>query len=439
MHSLLYPPKGLMSQLFDLINLPFSYVMRFFYGLTDNYMVSLLLFAIVVKAVLFPIGIKTQKNMVKQATLRPREAAIREKYKGRTDQATQQKMQNEIMALYQSENYNPASGCGPMIIQLIIVWAIYRIVYGPLTYLCGMTAESLGFLREGVAALLGQENFVGNEIQLLRAISEQGIPSVLTSLGSIEGCTGDIISGIEDVLVNHWPNMTVFGGTLDLSQTPTVALNVLLLIPVLNLVTTWLVPKITRKMTYQSPEQTQADMSMKIMNIAMPLMIFWMAFQLPAALGVYWIFQNILGVVQQWILSKMYPYPTFTEEELKEAVRAVTKGDKGKSKENGGSANGGNSQNAGGNGKARSLHHIDDDDYPEESKSALPNSSQKNGGKKKSQPKSETPSAEGAETESAEAERSDEADSDVGGDDADGNAVQSSVIAPAPLKEDQKH
>ncbi|MBP3917745.1 MAG: membrane protein insertase YidC [Clostridia bacterium] len=417
-----------MSQLFDLINLPFSYVMRFFYGLTDNYMVSLLLFAIVVKAVLFPIGIKTQKNMVKQAMLRPREAAIREKYKGRTDQATQQKMQNEIMALYQSENYNPASGCGPMIIQLIIVWAIYRIVYGPLTYLCGMTAESLGFLREGVASLLGQENFVGNEIQLLRAISEQGIPSVLTSLGSIEGCTGEIISGIEDVLVNHWPNMTVFGGTLDLSQTPTVALNVLLLIPVLNLVTTWLVPKITRKMTYQSPEQTQADMSMKIMNIAMPLMIFWMAFQLPAALGVYWIFQNILGVAQQWILSKMYPYPTFTEEELKEAVRAVTKGDKDKGKSKAIST--GSSQNAGGNGKARSLHHIDDDDYPEEPKSA----SQKNGGKKKPQPKLETPSEEDASA----ADGSKEAVSDAG-DGAGDDGVQSSVIAPAPLKEDQKH
>ena len=65
-----------MQGLFDLINIPFSWVIRFFYGLTDNYMVALLFFAIVVKLVLFPIGIKTQKNMVKQASLRPKEADV---------------------------------------------------------------------------------------------------------------------------------------------------------------------------------------------------------------------------------------------------------------------------------------------------------------------------------------------------------------------------
>ena len=113
-----------MQGLFDLINIPFSWVIRFFYGLTDNYMVALLFFAIVVKVVLFPLGIKQQKNMVKQASLRPKEMAIRAKYAGRTDQATQQKMQNEIMSLYQSENYNPAGGCLPMLLQLLVVWAI---------------------------------------------------------------------------------------------------------------------------------------------------------------------------------------------------------------------------------------------------------------------------------------------------------------------------
>ena len=108
-----------MQGLFDLINIPFSWVIRFFYGLTDNYMVALLFFAIVVKLVLFPIGIKTQKNMVKQASLRPKEMAIRAKYAGRTDQATQQKMQEETMELYKRENFNPAGGCLPLLLQLL--------------------------------------------------------------------------------------------------------------------------------------------------------------------------------------------------------------------------------------------------------------------------------------------------------------------------------
>ena len=346
-----------MQGLFDLINIPFSWVIRFFYGLTNNYMVALLFFAIVVKIVLFPIGIKTQKNMVKQASLRPKEMAIRAKYAGRTDQATQQKMQNEIMSLYQSENYNPAGGCLPMLLQLLVIWAIYQIVYGPLTYLCGMSAEAVTVLKEGIKTLLEAETYTGNQIQMLHDITVLGIERVLEALPAIEGYTAEIGASIEDILINNWPNMTVFGGALDLSATPTVAFNALLLIPILNLITTFVSTKITRKFTYQSPEQQQANSSMKIMEITMPLMIFWMAFNLPAALGTYWIFQNVLGVLQSFILSKMYPYPKFTDEELKEAVKSINQGQK-KDKKSAAASNGTNNGT-----KKRSLHHIDDEDY----------------------------------------------------------------------------
>lgn len=345
-----------MQGLFDLINIPFSWVIRFFYGLTDNYMIALLFFAIVVKLVLFPIGIKTQKNMVKQASLRPKEMAIRAKYAGRTDQATQQKMQNEIMTLYQNENYNPAGGCLPMILQLVVIWAIYQIVYGPLTYLCGMSAEAISVLKEGIKLLQEAQTYTGNQIQMLHDISVLGIEKVLEVLPTIEGYTAEIGTAIEDVLYNNWPNMTVFGGRLDLSATPTVAINLLLLIPILNLVTTWASTKITRKFSYQSPDQQQMNSSMKMMDITMPLMIFWMAFNLPAALGVYWIFQNVLGVLQSFILSKMYPYPKFTDEELKEAVKSINQGQKKDKKPTSGSSTNGSS-------KKRSLHHIDDEDY----------------------------------------------------------------------------
>ena len=347
-----------MQGLFDLINIPFSWVIRFFYGLTDNYMVALLFFAIVVKLVLFPIGIKTQKNMVKQASLRPKEMAIRAKYAGRTDQATQQKMQNEIMSLYQSENYNPAGGCLPMILQLVVIFAIYQIVYGPLTYLCGMSAEAVSVLKEGIKLLQEAETYTGNQIQMLHDISVLGIEKVMEVLPTLEGYTEEIGVAIGDVLRNP-PNMTVFGGKLDLSATPTVAFNLLLLIPVLNLVTTWASTKITRKFTYQSPEQQQANSSMKIMEITMPLMIFWMAFNLPAALGAYWIFQNILGVLQSFVLAKMYPYPKFSDEELKEAVKSINQGQKKDKK----SSSGNHSANNG--TKKRSLHYIDEEDYTE--------------------------------------------------------------------------
>lgn len=77
----------------------------------QNYMLTLVLFALFIKLILFPFGIKQQKNTLKQAKLRPMEMAIRKKYAGRNDRATQEKLNNELMQLYQQENFNPASGC----------------------------------------------------------------------------------------------------------------------------------------------------------------------------------------------------------------------------------------------------------------------------------------------------------------------------------------
>ena len=360
-----------MSSIFDIINIPFSYVIRFFYSVTGNYMLALLGFAVVVKLVLFPLGIKQQKNMVKQAALRPKELAIRARYAGRTDQATQQKMQQEVMALYQEENYNPASGCLPMLVQLLVIWAIYQIVYGPLTYLCSLSADALTALKSVVPQLVagvpdlaakftetkilsvaedGTAAFRGNEIQLMQMIKSLAPAEIITALESAGSYTAEIVKEISGVLGNL-PNMVFLGH--DLSETPTIAFNALLLVPVLNLVTTWGTTKITKKLSYQAPSaQDQQGASMKIMEYVMPLMIFYMAFRLPAALGMYWIFQNVLGVGQSFILYKMYPYPTFTEAELKEAEKAVNARRDAKSEKTGKS-----------DGKpVRSLHHIDDDE-----------------------------------------------------------------------------
>ena len=379
--------NGFMSALFNLINIPFSYVIRFFYSISGNYMIALLGFAVVVKLVLFPLGIKQQKNMVKQAKLRPKEMAIRARYAGRTDQVTQQKMQQEVMALYQEENYNPASGCLPMIIQLIVIWAIYQIVYGPLTYLCSMSADALTALKTVVPQMIaglpdaaakftemkilsvdaeGVASFRGNEIQLIQMIKALAPGELLTALQNAGSYTAEVLAEIEKVL-GDLPNMR--GIWHDLSETPSIAFNSLLLIPVINLVTTFLTTKLTRKLSYQAPsaEDQQNNISMKIMEYGMPFMIFYMAFRLPAALGLYWIFQNVLGVGQSFILYKLYPYPTFTEEEMKEAAKAVNSRRDEKSEKSGRSSSSDSGKSV------RSLHHIDDDEEytPREKKPSL--------------------------------------------------------------------
>ena len=110
-------------------------MMRFFNTITGSYALALLFYALVFKIVFLPFTIKQQKNQIKMAKLTPKIELIKAKYKGRTDQPTMQKQQQEIMELQQKEGYNPMSGCLPLLIQMPIIILLYTVIQGPLSYI----------------------------------------------------------------------------------------------------------------------------------------------------------------------------------------------------------------------------------------------------------------------------------------------------------------
>lgn len=345
-----------MTSIWDIINIPLGWILKIGYELTHNYALALLFFAVVLQIILFPLGIKQQKNSVKQASLRPKEMAIRNKYAGRNDKVTQQKLNEEIMQLYQRENFNPMGGCLPMLIQLPILFSLYNVVMSPLKYVCGLSVDAITAIQAKVYELMSAANITGFEayaegkavrqIELVNRMRELGVENFVDNAGKV-------IS--EDIL----PNFTVFGGMMDLSQTPSFTnFNLLLLVPLLTLIVTYGSTFITRKLTYNPNPDAQNDMSMKIMNLSMPLLSVYISFTVAAAIGLYWVFRNILSVLQQLILCKMFPIPKFTEEDYKAAEREanMSKRQIKKSEKQ----------------KVRSLHRIDEDDdeAPAENKPA---------------------------------------------------------------------
>ena len=341
-----------MTSIWDIINIPLGWILKIGYELTNNYALALFFFALVLQIILFPLGIKQQKNSVKQASLRPKEMAIRNKYAGRTDKVTQQKLNEEIMQLYQRENFNPMGGCLPMLIQLPILFSLYNVVISPLKYVCGFTVDTITAIQAKVYELMSAANMTGFEafaegkavrqIDLLNKMRELGLDNFLDNAG--QAVSNDVL-----------PNFTIFGGAMDLSQTPSFTnFNLLLLVPLLTLIVTYGSTFITRKLMYNPNPDAQNDMSMKIMNLSMPLLSVYISFTVAAAIGIYWVFRNILGVVQQLILNKMFPIPKFSEEDYKAAEREanMSKRQIKKSEKQ----------------KVRSLHHIDDEDYEDTAK-----------------------------------------------------------------------
>ncbi len=338
----------------DFLNRLFGYVISFCNKIVGNqYILALFVFAILMELLLLPFGIKQQKNSIKQAKMRPKEMAIRKKYAGRDDAPTKQKMQQEIQELYQKEGYNPMSGCLPLFIQLPIIMLLYNVVMNPLKYICGLTTETIGQLVPVINSLKGT-NFDAAQVATRNVNMVSPIREILTN----DSHAFDGVSGFE-LGIDDLPNLTIFGGKLDLGATPGWRFDLLLLIPVLTFVVYFFSMKLTRKLTYQPMADDKATgCSNKMMDITMPLLSVFITFSVPAAIGVYWIFKSIIGTVKQWVLKIAMPMPVFTDEDYKAAEKAVgarqDKAPKAKS------------------GKVvRSLHHIDDEDFEDTREAAL--------------------------------------------------------------------
>ncbi|MBE6668224.1 MAG: membrane protein insertase YidC [Ruminococcaceae bacterium] len=345
--------------MFDFILKPIGLLLRFFNKIVGNqYIVSLLIFAIIIEVLMLPFAIKQQKNSIRQAKLRPKEMAIRKKYAGRDDQPTKQKMQTEIQELYQKEGFNPMGGCLPLLIQFPILIMLYNIVINPLKYVCGLSAGAISQIEGIVSAIEGAPVAPSgsNTIGLMAKVKN----IMQTNPDAFDGVSGfsDRISSVKDL-----PNLSYGGVNLGLNPgfSPEEKIQyLLLLIPVLTFVVYFFSAKITRKLSYQPVgADSQMGCSNKVMDIMMPAFSVYITFITPAAVGIYWIFKSILGVIKQYIMKKAMPIPEFTEEDYKAAEKEMgTKSEKPK--------------HAAKSGKVvRSLHHIDDEDYDDTREEAL--------------------------------------------------------------------
>ena len=348
-------------------------MLSFFESFTGGYAFALLLYALVFKVVFLPFSIKQQKNQIAMAKLAPKIELIKAKYKGRNDQPTMQKQQQEIMELQQKEGYNPLSGCLPLLIQLPLIMLLYTVINNPLSYIAKPVEtlenpdmdqiilevyKEVTLDDESVDALTSIQK--GSEIKIINAIyryvednvaGNEGVLSTVEGLDTRE----ERIAKIESFGLDYdtIPDFKLFGANL--AETPSLKnLSLLCLIPVVAAGAQWVSMWLTRKfngnpqMQSQDP-QTQA--SMKMMDLMFPALTLFMAFSFSGMLGLYWIFQSLLGLLQSFIIAKAMPLPKFTEEELKDFRKAQKEAEKIQR------------ETAKAQPKYRSLHYIDDDDY----------------------------------------------------------------------------
>ena len=362
-------------------------MLSFFSSITGSYALALLFYALIFKIVFLPFNIKQQKNQIKMAKLTPKIELIKAKYRGRTDQPTLQKQQQEIMELQQKEGYNALSGCLPLLIQLPIIMLLYTVIQNPVSYIA-KTTDTVNSYNDAPSAettVLGEDTLAIYDSIVAEGKEIEKTDIVLALYNKlVDPETEEVVKGTEITLIDKIysfvdndnetykteaeriaviesygidyesiPNFKLFG--VNLAKTPSIKeFSILVLIPVLAAAASWLSMWLTRKLNntgLNNEQDAQTRASMRMMDIVMPLMTLWIAFSFSGMLGLYWIYQSILGLILSFILSKLMPLPKYTEDDLKEMKRQQKAAEK--------------EQRAAMKAKPRyrSLHYIDDDDY----------------------------------------------------------------------------
>lgn len=276
----------------EIFSIPFGYLIGFFYSISGNYLLSLLFMTICVKLILLPSSIKQQKSMAKSQRMQPKIKRIREKYG-----SNQQKMQEEMNALYAREGYSAMTGgCSSMLIQFPIMMGVYLVNYRILSYVLRIPENVLENIKAAVRALPEFANNKRGEYQIeLMAIE------YFDKLDKSQ-LPADVVDKIE-VFIDKF---SLFG--VDLALTPNVKMGATLLwlIPILTGVTSLMMAVYTYLRQRKTNPEMANNPSMGCMSLMTPVMSVWFSFLFPASVGVYIIMSSILSFIQMVVLYQIY-------------------------------------------------------------------------------------------------------------------------------------
>ena len=266
---------------------PFGWILSWCYEIVGNYGWSLVLFTVLTRFIMIPLAISQQKGMAKQARLQPKIKKIQQRYAG-----NQQKINEEMNALYQREGANPlGAGCLPLAIQFPIMIGLYGVIYRPLSYVLHLPSETVDTLTAAVQKITGEATGrAANTIEL----------SVINHADEVIASLPNLGADIAEKLQNF--DFTFLG--VNMAETPDFkVLNLLWLIPVLSGVTSLM----TSALSYFRQRKTNPEMSknpaMGCMSFGMPLFSVYIAFQFPAGIGIYWTMSNLFMFLQTLVIG----------------------------------------------------------------------------------------------------------------------------------------
>ena len=300
----------------------------------QNIGLCIIIFSILIYALMTPLQIKQQKFSKLSAIMQPELQKIQKKYKGKNDQASMQKMQEETQAVYQKYGVSPTGSCVQLAIQFPILMALYQVIYKIPAYV-GSVKDILASAVTSITGVSGyteilQQFITDNKMTRVKLVMDgsnatsNSVTDFLYALSPSQWKTlaeTSQFSGFTDTLnstakeISHVQNffgLNIADQPLTYIKAAFVGGSILIaiaaiLIPILA----WATQMINLKLMPQAAQQGSGDAqqdammnSMKTMNTVMPLMSAVFCFTFPVGLGIYWVASAAVRSVQQLIINK---------------------------------------------------------------------------------------------------------------------------------------
>lgn len=336
--SILGPIAKLLGMLMDWI---YSGISDITGGRVESVVLSIVIITIIIYMCLLPLTIKQQKFSKLSQKMQPEMQAIQAKYKDKKDQASMMAMQEETQLLYQKYGISPMGSCVQMLIQMPILFALYRVFYNIPAYLSGVKGSFTG-LVDSIQQTSGYQDTLVSLMEKYNVVTSSGL-NASNAASKLADASGDTLSNyIIDILYKlpskGWDALMdgkFFDGIqsavekthdallhfnyflgLNISDTPWYIIKsnftdkpdkwllfviLALLIPVLSYLTQMINIKLMPQATNGNDQMAN---QMKMMNLMMPLMSLFICFTVPVGLGIYWICSALVRGIQQFFVNR---------------------------------------------------------------------------------------------------------------------------------------
>lgn len=263
-----------------------GWFMSICYKITNDYGLSIIVFTLLTKVILFPISLLTQKNSIKMVKMKPEIDALKIKYVDDKD-----KFADGQLELYKKYHYIPLVDMIPLFIQIPLILGLVYVVYHPLNYILQLDGGVIASLRQWIEGLVGasiEENQY--QLDILAKIHSAVFPNTPSLSSAV-----DAIRGL---------SMNFLG--LDLSLTPSFKEHYeMLLIPLLSGLSAWFMCYVQNKINVL--QLTQGKLEKNGMTIFMIAFSTYFSFIVPGGVGLYWICGNLFAIIPMWLVNVVIP------------------------------------------------------------------------------------------------------------------------------------